>query len=120
MLRKIFISAVLISFLAIPTLALAITPPPSAVEGDAIKLSDIEDLVMDILDSLVFVASLLVVGVFVYAGLLWLTAGDNQTKVTKAKTLFKNAVIGAVIVFGVGVIINTIADFATSPTDIVR
>ena len=34
----------------------------------------------------------------VYAGILWMTAGGNEEKVTKAMDIFKTAIIGLVIV----------------------
>ncbi|HEX9664618.1 MAG TPA: pilin [Patescibacteria group bacterium] len=33
-----------------------------------------------------------------YGGFMWMTAGGNEEKVTKAKTLLRNAVIGLIIV----------------------
>lgn len=35
--------------------------------------------------------------IVIYAGFLWLTAGGNEEKVTKAKSLLKNGVIGFII-----------------------
>ena len=120
MFSKIFASIAIISFLVLPALTLAAATPTVPVEGEVITFSKIENLVKIVIRYITIFASLLVLGVFIYAGVLWVTAGDNQTKVTKAKALFKNAVIGALIVFGVGVIMNTIADFARQPTQIVR
>jgi len=40
----------------------------------------------------------------IYAGFLWMTAGGNEEKVTKAKTIMKNSLIGLLIVFAAGVL----------------
>ena len=34
----------------------------------------------------------------VYAGFLWMTAGGNETQVTKARTILTNSLIGTIIV----------------------
>lgn len=57
----------------------------------------------------------------VYAGFLWLTAQGDDKKVTTAKTLLKNAVIGLVIIiasyaiaqFVIGAVVDTAAGKAT-------
>lgn len=36
----------------------------------------------------------------IYGGLMWMTAGGNEEKVTKAKKLLTSAIIGIVIIFG--------------------
>ncbi len=42
--------------------------------------------------------SIVLVGLNVYAGFLWMTAGGNEEQVTTAKTTIRNATIGLVIV----------------------
>ena len=54
--------------------------------------------------------------VIVVAGILYMTAGSNQTRVGTAKAVFKNGLIGALILFAAGVIMSTIATFASDPT----
>ena len=51
--------------------------------------------------------------VIIVAGLVWVSAGSNQTRVTSAKTIFKNGVLGSLIIFAAGLIINTIVLLAT-------
>ena len=41
---------------------------------------------------------LILVGLNVYAGFLWMTAGGNEEQITKAKALLRNGVIGLIIV----------------------
>ena len=49
----------------------------------------------------------------VWSGITYMYAGADATKVTAAQGRFKSAVIGAAIVLGVGVIIQTIAGIVT-------
>ena len=49
----------------------------------------------------------------IYAGILWMTAQGNEQKVTKAKDLLINAVVGLVIVFAAYAITAFVGDFVT-------
>jgi len=50
----------------------------------------------------------------IYAGLLWMTAQGNEQKITKAKDLLVNAVIGLIIVFAAYAITAFVGDFVTN------
>lgn len=52
--------------------------------------------------------------VIIVAGFMWMAAGSDTGRLTAAKALFKNGVIGALILFASGVIINTVILLATS------
>ena len=61
----------------------------------------------------IFLFSLAVVGLaviasFVYAGILWLTAGDNESQVKRALERIKSTVIGLLLLLGSYIILNTI------------
>jgi hypothetical protein len=43
---------------------------------------------------------------FLYAGFLWMTAAGNEERITKAKKIIINSVIGAVVLVGAWVITN--------------
>ena len=53
--------------------------------------------------------------VIIVSGIMYMGAGSDTAKVTSAKTVFKNGIIGALIFFAVGIIINTIALIAYRP-----
>jgi cytochrome bd-type quinol oxidase subunit 2 len=42
---------------------------------------------------------LILVVLFIYAGVVWMTANGNEENITKAKTILSAAVIGLIIVF---------------------
>ena len=96
--------------------AAAPTPP---IAGTAIKISDITQLVTSVLSFLLIVSGLVVTGFVVYAGITIATAGDSDTKMKKGRAMLQNAVWGALVVFGVGVIVATLASFAQTPTSII-
>ena len=64
---------------------------------------------------LMIIAGVLAGVVIVVSGIMYMGAGSNQTRVGAAKAIFKNGVIGALIIFAAGVIINTIALLALDP-----
>ncbi len=63
--------------------------------------------------SAIFVWSLSIIGLvifvrFFYAGFLWFTAAGGADRVSRAKTIMKNAVYGALVLFSAFIILNTI------------
>ncbi|MCC6934536.1 MAG: hypothetical protein IT406_02520 [Candidatus Yanofskybacteria bacterium] len=102
-----------------PLLAVA-QSVPVPIDGDTLTLSKVVVLVEDLINTFFILVSVVIVGVMVFAGLKMATARGDEKEFAKAKLMLRQAVIGAVIVFGVGVIIKTIADFATNPTQILR
>jgi Mn2+/Fe2+ NRAMP family transporter len=119
--RKALISIALLGLIVMPSVVLAAREAPlPPIDGKAIKLSSVETFVANIMDSLITIVSFLVVGAFVYAGFLMVTAGEDSGKFEKGKTVLKQAALGALVIFGVGLIVNTISDFAQDPEAIVR
>ncbi len=59
---------------------------------------DVREIVLNVLRYVVGSLGLVAVILTIYGGILWLTAGGDQTKVDKAKRVFKNALIGLVII----------------------
>jgi len=80
--------------------------------GNAITLAYIADVIGKIARFLVLISAVIAVIMIVWSGVVWMTAGDSK-RVDKAKATLKNGILGALIVFGVGVIINTIAAVVT-------
>lgn len=86
--------------------------------GEAAGLSgqDIRITIAKIIRNIFGFLGIITVGIFVYAGFLYMTAGGDINKVTTAKLWMKNAVIGIVIMlsaFGITqFIINSLLDAA--------
>lgn len=118
--HKPLIVAALLAVLLMPSFALAISPVPVPIEGKKIGLSTLETLVEDIADTIIYIAGFIVVGYIVLAGFKMVSSRGNEAEFKKGKDMLRNAIIGALVVFGVGLIVNTIANIARDPSDIIR
>ncbi len=119
--KKILLLVAIIVVSIAPSLVLAALPKYDIpVEGDSVGLSDIGLLIADVADFIITAAGLIIVGYIVYAGLKMVMAREDPKKFADGKQMLIHAAIGAVVVFGVGVIVNTIASFADNPTQITR
>lgn len=76
---------------------------------------DVLDLMEDIAGFLMITGGILAGIVLIVAGIMYMAAGSNQTKVASAKSVFNNGIIGALILFAFGIIINTIVAVASDP-----
>lgn len=77
--------------------------------------TDVVNILESIGGFLLVIAGILAGIVIIVSGVMWMTAGSNPARVGAAKSIFKNGVIGALIFFGAGIIINTIALLALDP-----
>ncbi len=93
---------------------------PPLPPGTPITLSDIMQLINSIVGYIVIISGVIVVGVIVWAGIMMATSGADSERFKKGQTILKQAVIGAIVIFGVGIIVRTIASFAQNPTGILR
>jgi len=58
---------------------------------------------------------IVMVVLIIYGGFLWMTAGGDEAKVTKAKTIIRNAIIGIVIILAAYIITGfVIEQFGTA------
>ena len=78
------------------------------------------NLLIDLLQNIggfLIVAGTVLAGIFIiWSGVVYMSAGNNSTRITSAKAIFKNGLIGAIIVFGVGVIMQTLVALMADPT----
>lgn len=81
--------------------------------GQPITFDEIDDLIERVAQFLIVVSVILAIIFIVWGGITYMAAGANATKVTEAQTRIKNGIIGAAVVLGVGVIIQTIAGVVT-------
>ena len=102
-----------------PSMALAQIQDPSEtdvpIEGEGLDEASIATLLERIANFLITIALIIVVIAIVWGGILWMTAGGDEGKAGKAKSTILNGIIGAAVIFFVGIILNTlqntIADF---------
>ncbi len=73
--------------------------------------TDLPTIIGNILNIVFGIMGVLLLGYFLYAGYLWMTAGGNQEQVEKARNYMKNAVIGLVIALSSFAIANFIINW---------
>ena len=64
----------------------------------ASSAGDLPTIVGRIVSILLSFSGVLLLGLLLYGGFLWMTAGGDKTKVEKATSTIKNAIIGLVII----------------------
>jgi len=102
--------AVLVPVLVLAAVLPTPTPPTS---GQAITLPEIEELIKRIAQFLIVVSVILAVIFIIWGGIMYMAARGSEEQATKAKTTIFNGVIGAAVVLGVGVILQTLAVLIT-------
>lgn len=95
-------------FLNLFSTILAQLPP-----GQPVTFDELDYLIGRIANFMIVTSVLLAVIYIIWGGITYMAAGAETTKVDEAKVRIKNGIIGAAIVLGVGVIIQTIAGIVT-------
>ena len=96
------------SLFVVKSYASADLPP-----GTPITLTSLDQMIFDVSLFLIRISVVLAVIYIVWSGITYMYAGEDKTKVDNAKLRLKNGIIGSLIIFGVGVIIQTIAGVIT-------
>ena len=81
--------------------------------GKPITLPELDSLIGRVASFMVVTSVILAIIFIIWGGITYMAAGADTTKVTEAQTRIKNGVIGAAVVLGVGVIIQTVAGIVT-------
>ena len=84
-------------------------------QGVAIRLPDLISIGENIAGFLMIAGEILAAIVIVVSGIYYLMAGSDSTKVKAARDMLKAGIIGSLIIFGVGVIIQTVKFLAENP-----
>src|SRR3989344_4728706 len=83
-----------------------VTPPP--VVGRGLTLAELGSLIAIVGSFLTNIGVLLAIIAVIVSGIMYMKAGDKEANITKAKSWFKNGIIGTFVILAIGVIINTI------------
>ncbi len=109
-------------FLGLPAF---LQPAPVAAE-DVFDLSEvasssgiessttIEAVIGQLIGVALGLLGMILLGIILYAGFLWMTAGGNSDQVDKAKDWMKNAVIGLVLVLAAYIVSDFVVDTLTT------
>lgn len=90
-----------------------IVVPKPPVQGQGLTLAELGKLIAIVGSFLQSIGVLLAFIAIIVSGIMYMKAGANDKAIEKAKSWFKNALIGALIILAVGVIVNTIANIVT-------
>ena len=102
-------------FVAIPVLAQVDLQAFGAAAGFSTDAS-IGVIIARLIRSFLGVLGIIAVSLVLYGGFIWMTAGGNAERVTKAKKLLSNAVIGLLIILFSFAIVQFILNRVTEAT----
>jgi undecaprenyl pyrophosphate phosphatase UppP len=106
--RIIYLATVLLS----TTRAHAqVQAPELPISGQKVSLTKLIDMINQVAEFLVQVGPVIAVIFLIWGGITYMAAGANEERAQQAKTRIKNAIIGIIIIFGIGVILQTISSF---------
>lgn len=103
--KNILVMIVFGLVLAMPLLAMALNAPTPVTPGQAVTLNEVERLINGVARFLIVVSVIIAVIFIVYGGIRWIVSPADPAA---AKTIIKNGIIGAIIVLGVGVLLQTL------------
>ena len=61
---------------------------------------DLYDIISQVINTILSLIGIIFVILIVYSGIVWMTAGGDESYVTKAKKILKQSIIGLIIVLG--------------------
>ena len=110
-LKKGIPGIVIAMVLLMPVLVLAATlpVPTSPTTGNPVTLNELELRITQIAQFLIIVSVIIAVIFIIWGGVLYMAARGNEDQAKAAKTTIFNGIIGALVVLGVGVILQTLA-----------
>jgi hypothetical protein len=93
---------------------------PEVPAGTSLRLTDVTKLISSVVGIIMIISGTIVMGVIVYAGIIMATSAGDETRYKKGKSILYQGIIGGLVIFGVGLIVRTIANFAQNPSNILR
>ncbi|MBI2674203.1 MAG: TrbC/VirB2 family protein [Candidatus Yanofskybacteria bacterium] len=105
--------AVVAVLMPVLVLAQALPTPTPPTSGQAIDLNEIEELVKRIAQFLIIISVIVAVIFIIWGGVMYMAARGDEDQAKNAKTTIWNGIIGAAVVLGVGVILQTLAGLIT-------
>jgi hypothetical protein len=97
--KKLFHSLPLVTFFA-PAMAFGASGTYDDPFAGGIAVSTIPDLLLALVDFVLLIGVPIIVICIIYSGFLFVTGGDNEAKVQKARFVFMWTVIGALVLLG--------------------
>ena len=100
-------------FVFLPLAVLAQLPVPTVPNVQGTNLSQLEGYIGRIAQCFLVVGVILALIYLIWGGILWMSAGSDETKIKNAKTRMKQGAWGALIILAVGLILQTLAGVVT-------
>ena len=94
-------------------LGIAVGAQAQVPTGTPITLGEIGNLIQLIANFLIGLSLVVAVIAIAWAGISYMAAGEDTTKVGAARQKLVSALIGALIVMGIGVILSTLSGLVT-------
>ena len=108
--QKLARTGIITAMALMPALVLAQLPTPtSPFGGTGITLTDVQGLIETVARFLILISVVIAVIFIVWGGISYMTAGDDTSKASAAKSRIVNGIIGALVVLAVGLILQTLA-----------
>jgi len=101
-----------IALMPVLVLAQTLSPlplPTSPYTGEPVTLTKIQDVITSIAKFLIIISMVIAVIFIVWGGISYMTAGDDASRATAARSRIINGIIGALVVLAVGLILQTLA-----------
>ncbi len=109
--KKIMKVAVPVALVAIPFLVLAALPQPTnPIGGAGLSLAEVEDLINKIARFLIVISVVVAVIFIIIGAVIWMTSGGSEDMAKKGKAYIRNGILGALVIFLIGVILQTISN----------
>lgn len=109
-LKKVAKIAVPIALVAMPLLTLAALPNPTTpVSGNALTLTEIQNIINTIATFLIVVSIVIAVIAIIWGAVVLITAGGSEERTKAGKSYIYKGIIGAAVVFAIGVILQTVS-----------
>jgi len=81
---------------------------PSLPGADPSQIQNFPGFIIYVINFAFWIIGLVLFGAFLYAGIIWLTAAGNMGKISKAKEVLTNAILGFILLLSSWLILNVI------------
>lgn len=105
--------AMVVMLMPVLVLAVSLPTPTPPTTGQPITLLEVENLIKRVAQFLIIISVIVAVIFIIWGGVMYMAARGDEEQASKAKATIFNGIIGAAVVLGVGVILQTLAGLIT-------
>lgn len=108
--KKIGKFAIPAAVLLLPLMSLAVVlvPPDVTTPGTPITLTELETRIGQIATFIILISITIAVIFIIWGGIKYVVARGDPTATKEATGIIKSGIIGAIVILGIGVILNTL------------